>query len=205
MVTYTVAVEIDPSQITSLNLNKSTLCIGRVVKDTAGVEHCNIIAATCSTVQPHMKFTWTDEYKIVGAKITFKEGVTISGQAGGHSIEGGQMYTITDWSTETVSKDESVPNDSFGFTNKMLCSPILMMKIDNAYQPIYISAAERGEGTTIITPMPKVHVWFQDSAVTATMSANYKSRSWPVSLVADKTAWAQYTAEGKFTGYTPSK
>lgn len=64
---------------------------------------------------------------------------------------------------------------------------------------VYISLAEHDQGKTIITPLPKVHVWFQDGAVASTMSVNNKSFSHAVNLLPNDKVLIHYSKEGKFS------
>jgi hypothetical protein len=68
---------------------------------------------------------------------------------------------------------------------------------------VYISPAQRGPGNTVITPVAKVQIWFQDFTVASTMSVTYKSMSHPVDLVPNGKAWVEYNREGRFVPYNP--
>jgi len=171
MVDYSLTVDIDPIILKVLASSGYSLCFAMNVNNTYNVA---ALVVPPDRLTASNKITWTTNYSIAGTQQAFQAGnVVEQGTAAILPIDFGQAYVLNSWSDPSVHSSSAVPTNGFDFDIGAIdASFIVYLDIWNntpPTSPIYISPIEIPYSTTLIIPIAKVALWFQQSIETSTM------------------------------------
>ncbi|KIK52829.1 hypothetical protein GYMLUDRAFT_250821 [Collybiopsis luxurians FD-317 M1] len=167
MATYTLHVEIDPSQLVELKKGGYNLCIARKVGDMY-----NVIWKGDTQYLSSNTFKWTQEYKVFASR-PFQERALVQPVSNEEKIEYKQQCTLNEYGVmESALNDPQGRPGSFKVVNNYGATHIAVSaKMDGEYSAIYNSTDPITPIATL-TPIDEVRVWFGLKQETGTMFSN---------------------------------
>lgn len=170
--TKSVTIKISDAELANLKGNDYMLCFAKKVGDNA----YNVVWQAYDKYLANNVFSWTPLYQLFGTN-TFQTNITVTASTNVVTIGLGESSTLD--ANGTLSTPVS-GGPSTGITMINDYGNIhpgvnqLSTGIDGSVTstPIYVAQKSSIIGTTTLTPVEKVLVWFQQDIVTSTMFSN---------------------------------
>lgn len=190
-----VSIDIDINDFNNLKNNKYSLCFAKKVGD----EDYNVVwnAETCFLQKG--SFSWTPQYQIFATN-TFKESVKVTTQTDIITIGLGEQTTMSE-NGVLSSASTGTDKNSIAFINdygsihpaiNQICTSVTGEMIST---PIYVAKNAVVKGKTLLKPVEKVLIWFEQNIETSTMFTTSRSRSIELDLTASSTISIKYSQE----------
>lgn len=177
-----VMIEIDLDDLTNLKKSKYKLCFAKKVGDN----DYNVVWQSYNDFLHSNSFSWIPQYSLFGSNY-FQDGIEVRVDTNIVAIQLNQISTLNEYGVLQPAVTGG-PETCFTLDNEY--GPIhpgvnqLSTGIDgqSISTPIYVATEQALKGSTQLTPVEKVLVWFEQNIETSTMFSNSKSKSIEIDL-----------------------
>lgn len=177
-----VTIQIDAGDLTQLKQSGYKLCFAKKV----GNEAYNVIWQSYVQYLSNNDFSWTPQYQLFGSN-QFQANVTVKASTNTVNIGLGEQSTL-DSNGLLGSAISGGPDTAITLINNY--GPIhpginqLSTGLDGTQisTPIYVASNQVVTGQTVLTPVEKVLVWFEQNVQTSTMFSTSRSNAIEVDL-----------------------
>ena len=190
-----VNIEISTDMLSTLKTNNYKLCFAKKIGDEA----YNVVWQSYSAYLADNVFSWTPQFQIFGTN-TFADDVTVKVSTTLQTIGLGQQVTM-DPSGVISSASDGGPSTSLTFNNDYGSIHPGVNQVSTGIDgttsstPIYVAVDASLKGSTTLTPVEKVMVWFEQNMVTSTMFSTARAKAIELDLTAVNSVTALYTNE----------
>lgn len=187
-----VDIQIASNDLTILKKNLYRLCFAKKVGDN----DYNVVWQSYSQFLSNNTFSWTPQYQLFGTN-TFKASIQVRAQTNVVTIGLGETSTLNE---AGLLSNPVTGGPQTGFTMKNSYGSIhpgvnqLAVGIDGSQvsSPIYVAPNAAVMGDTVLTPVEKVLVWFQQDIETSTMFSDTRSNAVEIDLTDVNEATRRY-------------
>lgn len=196
-----VTIKIAPDDLTILKKSQYQLCFAKKVAEGS----YNVVWQAYGLYLASNMFSWTPQYQLFGSNV-FEGGVQVKvstnpvdiglGETSILNAEGNLLAPVTGGDPTQIT----LQND-FGPIHPGVGQISTGINGGSAITPIYIAQQPVVTGTTALTPVEKILVWFEQQVETSTMFSTSRSMSIEIDLTNTNKATRLYK-DGNWT--TPS-
>jgi hypothetical protein len=188
----TVTIEIAADDLAQLKKSGYKLCFAKKVGDA----DYNVVWQSYNAYLSNNEFSWTPQYQLFASNV-FRENVQVKVSTNIINIGLGQTSTLDQHGLLSPAVTGG-PNISLTFVNDY--APIhpgvnqLSTGIDGnqVSTPIYVAVNQVVTGSTALTPVETILVWFEQNVQTSTMFSTSRSKAIEIDLTFDNTAGRLY-------------
>ncbi|MEB0045610.1 MULTISPECIES: hypothetical protein [unclassified Pseudomonas] len=188
-----VKIQIASGDLTTLKQSGYKLCFAKKV----GNEAYNVVWQSYVQYLSNSTFSWTPQYQLFGSN-SFQANVQVDVSTNLVNIGLGQQ-AILDNSGLLGQPTSAGPNTSITLVNNY--GPIhpgvsqLSTGIDGVQvtTPIYVASQQVVTGSTVLTPVETILVWFEQNVQTSTMFSTSRSQSIEIDMTFDNNATRLYS------------
>jgi hypothetical protein len=188
-----VKIQIASADLTQLKQSNYKLCFAKKV----GNEDYNVVWQSYSNYLSNNTFSWTPQYQLFGSNV-FQANVQVDVSTNLVNIGLGQQATL-DTSGLLGPASSGGPEISITLLNNY--GPIhpgvsqLSTGIDGKQvsTPIYVASQQVVTGSTVLTPVETILVWFEQNVQTSTMFSTSRSQSIEINLTDSNDAVRLYS------------
>ncbi|AFY43919.1 hypothetical protein [Nostoc sp. PCC 7107] len=189
----TVDIQIAPDDLNTLKGSDYKLCFAKKVGDN----DYNVVWQSFTAYLSNNSFLWTPQYQLFGSNI-FQSNIEVKVSTNTIKIGLGEQSIL---SKAGLLQPPSTGGEPTGFTlknefgnihpgvNQMSFNTITGKEVST---PIYVAQNPVVIGDTLLTPVEKVLVWFEQNIETSTMFSNSRSKSVEIDLTQDNSATRLY-------------
>ncbi|KAH9851345.1 hypothetical protein C2E23DRAFT_733124 [Lenzites betulinus] len=163
MSTFSLTVNVDPTDLSALKTAGYKLCIAKKVNNTYNTVWRG------SSFLVHNQFQWTSRYEVFGTD-TFADGALVTASTETPEIKFGQTATID--KNGSMGNAKGTPDESGTFSVDNLYAAInigVMGYLGGTFSPIFVSPKPLVTGSVNLTPIETVLVWLDITHVTSTI------------------------------------
>jgi len=193
--TKNLTIEIAEEDLKTLKQNNYKLCFAKKV----GNNDYNVVWQSSDGYLINNEFSWTPQYQIFGSN-TFQDSVTVEASTGPKGIGLGEQITLDKAGVfgepSTGGPDTSITmHNEYGSIHPGVNQLSTAIDGTQTSTPIYVAVNSVVQGDTVLTPVDKVLVWFQQDIETSTMFSESRSNSIEVDLTDSDSATRKYQDE----------
>jgi len=189
----TVTIQIASADLTLLKQSGYKLCFAKKV----GNEAYNVVWQSYVQYLSFNDFSWTPQYQLFGSN-TFQDNVTVKASTNTVNIGLGQQSTL-DSAGLLSSAVTGGPATSISMVNNYGAIHPGINQLSTGIDgnqvstPIYVASSQVVTGTTVLTPIETILVWFEQNVQTSTMFSTSRSNAVEIDLTFDNSATRLYS------------